>query len=44
MARIAQHRPLEQITDPQQRNEAEQTRRWFQQVFLGVEDDDELLA
>lgn len=29
LARIEQHRPLEQIADPQQRGEAERVRGWF---------------
>jgi hypothetical protein len=35
LARIAQHRPLQQIADPQQRSEAEQLRQWFME-FLHV--------
>ena len=34
LARIAQHRPLREITDPTQRAQAEQVRRWFAQEFL----------
>ncbi len=34
IARIAQHRPLAEITDPQQREEAERTRNWFSKEFL----------
>ena len=34
LARIAQHRRLEQITDLQRRAEAEQVRAWFRQEFL----------
>lgn len=34
LARIAQHRPLREITDPTQRAQAEQVRRWFVQEFL----------
>lgn len=34
LARIAQHRPLSQIADPQQRAEAEAVRRWFREEFL----------
>jgi len=34
LARIAQHRPLTQIADPQQRAEAETVRRWFTEKFL----------
>jgi hypothetical protein len=36
LARITVHRPLEQITDPQQRAEAERVRSWFTGVFLDV--------
>jgi hypothetical protein len=36
LARIAQHRPLEDITDPTKRAEAEQVRRWFVQEFLNA--------
>ncbi len=44
LARIAQHRPLDQIAARQQRVEAEQTRRWFKKEFLeGSETDDESL-
>lgn len=34
LARIAQHRPLEEIADPIKRAEAERVRRWFAQEFL----------
>ncbi len=34
LARIAQHRPLMQIVDPQQRAEAETVRRWFVEELL----------
>ena len=34
LARIAQHRPLGDITNPAKRAEAEQVRRWFVQEFL----------
>ena len=34
LARIASHRPLEQLADPQQRTEAEQVRSWFREEFL----------
>ncbi len=37
LARIAQHRRLDQIADPQQRLEAEQTRSWFSQEFLNAD-------
>ncbi len=44
LARITQHRPLDQIAALQQRVEAEQTRRWFKKEFLaGVETDNEHL-
>ncbi|MFQ6015945.1 MAG: nucleotidyl transferase AbiEii/AbiGii toxin family protein [Anaerolineae bacterium] len=36
LARIAQHRPLAQISDPRQRAEAEQVRHWFTEEFLHV--------
>jgi predicted nucleotidyltransferase component of viral defense system len=36
MTRIALHRPLARITDPQQRAEAEETRRWFLEEFLNA--------
>lgn len=34
LARIAQHRPLADMTDPKQRSEAEQLRTWFSKEFL----------
>jgi len=36
LARIAQHRPLEEISDPQKWAEAEEVRRWFGQEFLNA--------
>jgi len=36
LARLVQHRPLEEITDPTKRAEAKQVRRWFTQEFLDV--------
>jgi hypothetical protein len=36
LVRISLHRPLEQITDPQQQAEAEQVRAWFTEEFLDV--------
>ena len=36
LARIAQHRRLEQIADPQQQAEAERVRDWFASEFLNV--------
>ena len=36
LARIAQHRRLEQIVDLQRRSEAEQVRAWFMQEFLNA--------
>lgn len=36
LARIAQHRPLAQIADPQQRAEAEGVRAWFTEEFLNA--------
>lgn len=34
LARIAQHRPLEEIPDPDKRAEAERLRHWFVEEFL----------
>ena len=34
LSRIAQHRPLEKISDPQARAEAARLRQWFQTEFL----------
>jgi hypothetical protein len=34
LTRIAQHRPLTEIGDPEQRAEAEQVRAWFTEEFL----------
>ena len=34
LARIVQHRPLEGITNPEKRAQAEQVRRWFAQDFI----------
>jgi hypothetical protein len=34
LERIAAHRPLEQITEPQQREQARELREWFLSVFL----------
>lgn len=36
LARIVQHRRLEQIADPDQRGEAERVRAWFGQEFLNA--------
>ena len=36
LSRIARHRPLDQITDSQQRAEAEQTRQWFKEALLRI--------
>ena len=36
LARIAQHRPLDEIADPAKREEAEQVRNWFAQEFLNA--------
>jgi len=33
LTRIALHRPLGQISDPQQRAEAEEVRAWFAEEF-----------
>jgi hypothetical protein len=34
LTRISLHRPLDEIADPDQKAEAEQTRAWFREVFL----------
>ena len=36
LARIAAHRPLDEILDPSQRGEAEQVRTWFSQEFVNA--------
>jgi hypothetical protein len=36
LARIALHRPLNQITDPTERAAAERVRVWFEKEFLNV--------
>ena len=36
LARIAQHRPLEQIEDAKQQAEAAQVRGWFTETFLNA--------
>jgi hypothetical protein len=36
LKRIALHRPLAQISDPQQRLEAARVRAWFKEVFLNA--------
>jgi len=36
LARIAQHRRLDQIADPQQQAEAERVRGWFMSEFVNV--------
>jgi len=36
LMRIEQHRPLEQLTDSQQKAQAEQVRTWFREEFLNV--------
>jgi len=36
LARIAQHRPLDRIADPDQRAQARQVRAWFTQEFLNA--------
>lgn len=38
LERIALHRPLEQITDPDKHEQARQLRMWFQKDFLQVKD------
>jgi hypothetical protein len=42
LARIAQHRPLDRIADPDARQEAAHLRTWFVEVFLpaGIDQDD----
>jgi hypothetical protein len=35
-ARIALHRPLNQIADPTERAAAERVRTWFEKEFLNV--------
>jgi hypothetical protein len=44
LARIVQHRRLEQIGDPQERAEAARVRAWFAEVFLGEADENAALA
>ncbi len=39
LERIALHRPLENITDMEQREQARQVRDWFSNVFLDVKDE-----
>jgi hypothetical protein len=36
LERIAQHRPLDEITDPEKRQEAQDLREWFRKVFLNA--------
>jgi hypothetical protein len=36
LERIAQHRPLDEITDPEKRREAHILREWFREVFLNA--------
>ena len=36
LARIALHRPLDQITDPTERAAAERVRTWFEKELLNV--------
>ena len=36
LARIAQHRPLDRIADPERRGEAGRVRRWFAEEFLNA--------
>ncbi len=43
LARIAQHRRLDQIADPQARSEAARVRAWFTEVFLGETDERSIL-
>lgn len=37
LARVSKHRPLEAITDPEQRDEAMRVRSWFAEVLLHAE-------
>lgn len=37
LERIALHRPLESIQNPEQRQQAETVRRWFREIFLKSE-------
>ena len=39
LARIVQHRRLDQVVDPVVRNQAERVRTWFAEVFLDVSDE-----
>ena len=34
LTRIALHRPLDEITDPEQKSEVEQIRNWFKKDFI----------
>ena len=34
LTRIALHRPLDEITDPEQKSDVEQTRSWFRKDFM----------
>ena len=36
LERIAQHRPLDEIADPESRREAHALRQWFRQEFLNA--------
>jgi hypothetical protein len=40
LERIAQHRPLDEITDPEKRREAHQLREWFREVFLNAAEEE----
>lgn len=39
LERIAVHRPLDKIADPEQRQQAQQVRDWYSSVFLQVRDE-----
>jgi len=39
LARIVQHRRLDQVVDPLAREQAAQIRTWFMDTFLGEADD-----
>jgi len=43
LARIIQHRRLDQIADPQARTEAARVRSWFMDIFLGEVDEESAL-
>jgi hypothetical protein len=39
LERIEQHRPLDRISDAEQRTEAQQTREWYRTEFLHAQMD-----